>query len=83
MPVARSRTSAHTVAHRVRAKFLDFSPDSGGVPFAAEPAVIWFLEKRDGLLVCEIRRATGAQGYEFEIADAERPQPFTATHLEN
>jgi hypothetical protein len=36
--------------------------------------VIWFLEKKDDLLVCEIRRAKGAHGYEFEIADAGGPR---------
>ena len=36
--------------------------------------MIWFLEKQEHLLVCEIRRATGAQGYEFEIADADGPR---------
>jgi hypothetical protein len=35
--------------------------------------VIWFLERKDDLLVCEIRRAAGARGYEFEIADAAGP----------
>ena len=36
--------------------------------------MIWFLEKKDDLLVCEIRRA-GEDGtaYEFEIADAKGP----------
>jgi hypothetical protein len=36
--------------------------------------VIWFLEKKDDLLVCEIRRAAGTHGYEFEIADATGPR---------
>jgi len=36
--------------------------------------VIWFLEKKDDLLVCEIRRAPGSAGYEFEIADASGPK---------
>ena len=38
------------------------------------PRVIWFLEKKDDLLVCEIRRAAGTTGYEFEIADASGPK---------
>ena len=38
--------------------------------------MIWFLERQDDLLVCEIRRATGAPGYEFEIADASGPNTF-------
>jgi hypothetical protein len=37
--------------------------------------VIWFLEKQDGLLVCEIRRAgENTDVYEFEIADATGPK---------
>jgi hypothetical protein len=36
--------------------------------------VIWFLEKNDDLLVCQIRRAADAHGYEFEIADAAGPR---------
>ena len=36
--------------------------------------VIWFLEKKDDLLVCKIRRSAGTQGYEFEIADATGPK---------
>jgi hypothetical protein len=36
--------------------------------------VIWFLEKKDDLLVCEIRHAPeNAAIYEFEIADAKGP----------
>ena len=36
--------------------------------------MIWFLEKEDHLLVCEIRRAAGSEaGFEFEIADATGP----------
>lgn len=38
------------------------------------PAVIWFLEKQDDLLVCEIRRAEDDQtAFEFEIADSKGP----------
>ena len=37
--------------------------------------VIWFLEKQDDLLVCEIRRAEDNESvYEFEIADASGPK---------
>jgi len=37
--------------------------------------VIWFLEKQDDLLVCEIRRAEDNESvYEFEIADANGPK---------
>ena len=35
--------------------------------------MIWFLEKKDEVMVCEIRRAAGRAGYEFEIADAAGP----------
>ena len=37
-------------------------------------SVIWFLEKQDDLLVCEIRRAEDDQtAFEFEIADSTGP----------
>jgi hypothetical protein len=45
-----------------------------GVLLAARRLVIWFLEKEDNLLVCEIRRAAGTEGYEFEVADAKGPK---------
>jgi hypothetical protein len=45
-----------------------------GSAFADRRLVIWFLEKKDDLLVCEIRRAVGTTGYEFEIADATGPK---------
>lgn len=36
--------------------------------------MIWFLEKQEHLLVCEIRRSTGPRaGYVFEIADETGP----------
>ncbi|HYT66555.1 MAG TPA: hypothetical protein VEL51_09070 [Vicinamibacterales bacterium] len=36
--------------------------------------MIWFLEKQDDLLVCEIRRnEENAAVFEFEIADASGP----------
>lgn len=36
--------------------------------------MIWFLEKKDDLLVCEIRHSQDDQSvYEFEIADAKGP----------
>ena len=35
--------------------------------------MVWFLEKQDDLLVCEIRKADDEKTYEFEIADAEGP----------
>lgn len=38
------------------------------------PGVIWFYEKQDDLLVCEIRRAEDDQtAFEFEIADSKGP----------
>jgi hypothetical protein len=37
--------------------------------------MIWFYEKQDALLVCEIRKAEDDQTeYEFEIADAQGPR---------
>ena len=35
--------------------------------------MVWFLEKQDDLLVCEIRKADDESIYEFEIADAQGP----------
>jgi len=35
--------------------------------------VVWFLEKQDDLLVCEIRKADDEAIYEFEVADAQGP----------
>lgn len=35
--------------------------------------MVWFLEKQDDLLVCEIRKADDESTYEFEIADAQGP----------
>lgn len=35
--------------------------------------VIWFLEKEDDLLVCEIRKVDDETTYEFEIADSQGP----------
>lgn len=35
--------------------------------------VIWFLEKQQDLLVCEIRKADDDAVYEFEIADSHGP----------
>ena len=63
--------------------------NSRGAPIAVETTVLWFLEKKDDLLVCEIRRAAGTRGYEFEIADAtgprtihcESPQELIAKYL--
>ena len=46
-----------------------------GAPLAQTRAVIWFLEKKDALLVCEIRRAEDNESvYEFEIVDAGGPK---------
>lgn len=37
--------------------------------------MIWFLEKKDDLLVCEIRRAEDNHSvFEFEISDASGPK---------
>lgn len=35
--------------------------------------MIWFYEKQDELLVCEIRKADDETTYEFEIADSHGP----------
>jgi hypothetical protein len=35
--------------------------------------MVWFLEKQNGILVCEIRRTDDDSAYEFEIADAQGP----------
>jgi len=48
--------------------------NSGGPGLAGSTPVVWFLEKKNDLLVCEIRRAADSQGYEFEIADARGPR---------
>ena len=38
------------------------------------PGVIWFLERENDLIVCEIRKAADdAAKFEFEIADSEGP----------
>jgi hypothetical protein len=36
--------------------------------------MVWFLERQNDLLVCEIRKADDDGAYEFEIADAEGPK---------
>jgi hypothetical protein len=38
--------------------------------------MVWFLEKQDDLLVCEIRKADDESTYEFEIADAQAPTTY-------
>ena len=65
--------SAHARTRRLT-ETQCISPDFIGSRFAAVHGVIWFLEKKDDLLVCEIRRAAAADGYEFEIADAKGPR---------
>lgn len=35
--------------------------------------MVWFLEKQNDLLVCEIRKTDDETTYEFEIADAQGP----------
>lgn len=35
--------------------------------------MVWFLEKEDNLLVCEIRKTDDETTYEFEIADSVGP----------
>ena len=36
--------------------------------------MIWFYEKQDDVLVCEIRKADDEKSYEFEIAYAQGPK---------
>jgi hypothetical protein len=51
-----------------------FSARPYGAPLAVPVPVIWFLEKREELIVCEIRHSEGNEAvYEFEIADAKGP----------
>jgi hypothetical protein len=38
--------------------------------------MVWFLEKQDDLLVCEIRKTDDESTYEFEIADAQAPTTY-------
>jgi hypothetical protein len=54
--------------------FLGFTGEGRGSAFADKGVVIWFLEKHDDLMVCEIRRAAGTTGYDFEIAGASGPK---------
>src|SRR5687768_2766961 len=75
--VVRPAHTPHTTAHRAeacRAIFRENRRGRCGSAFAASPVVIWFLERKDDLLVCEIRQAAGTAGYEFEIADATGPK---------
>ena len=67
----RAKRTPRTPALAVLAAF---SPIARGRALALEPGVIWFLEKQDDLLVCEIRRAEDDQtAFEFEIADSTGP----------
>src|SRR5687767_6962479 len=36
-------------------------------------AMIWFLERESDLLICEIRRSTAGESYEFEMAPSAGP----------
>jgi len=36
--------------------------------------MVWFFEKNDELLICEIRRAERDDAYEFEVAGAAGPE---------
>ena len=38
--------------------------------------MVWFLEKQDDLLVCEIRKTNDETTYEFEIADSQAPTTY-------
>lgn len=71
---ARTCASGAQPAQVVRAILAAFSRISHGRPLALVSGVIWFLEKQDDLLVCEIRRAQDDQtAFEFEIADSTGP----------
>jgi hypothetical protein len=69
----RKRTRALTAAHPDRADHSAIAVETAGARLAARAPVIWFLEKKNDLLVCEIRRSAACDGYEFEIADAAGP----------
>jgi hypothetical protein len=46
-----------------------------GEPLALANGVIWFMEREDAFIVCEIRRAVDdEQTFEFEIADGQAPR---------
>ena len=62
---SRSAQSAHRPSR--------FRPDShkkGWQVYCSCAAVVWFLEKQNDVLVCEIRKADDDSSYEFEIAGA-------------
>jgi len=42
--------------------------------------MIWFLERESDLLICEIRRSTAGETYEFEMAPSEGP-PQTLSYI--
>lgn len=74
-----------------RAIFTAFLRILDGRALALQHGVIWFLEKQDDLLVCEIRRAEDDQtAFEFEIADSKgptthrfgNPQELISTYLD-
>jgi hypothetical protein len=61
-------------AHGHIAIFPDFCRSPAGGALAHSPGMIWFLEKQNDLLVCEIRRAADDEtAFEFEIADSKGP----------
>ena len=61
------RTSAHAGSALILTSI-------DGWTLAPQPGVIWFYEKQDALLVCEIRKADDETTYEFEIADSQGPK---------
>lgn len=50
-----------------------FSRKRRGRALAPDLDVVWFLEKQNDLLVCEIRKTDDETTYEFEIADSHGP----------
>lgn len=50
-----------------------FWRNARGGSLARSSCVIWFYEKQNDLLVCEIRKTDDEKTYEFEIADSKGP----------
>ena len=69
--VARTRLAHGAHAHTRFPAYFDENWVAGLLLYAGN--VVWFLEKQDDLLVCEIRKADDETTYEFEIADAQGP----------
>lgn len=72
------RTHAHVCgwcAQGIRGFLACFRGLDRGERLALLSRVIWFMEREDALIVCEIRRAVDNEDtFEFEIADAQGPK---------